>query len=240
MEGQEGWANADPFAVSQLERSNSDLDLRHRFVVYGTYELPFGKKFSGLSKALAKGWAVNTLIGVNSGNPFTITDNFSNNSTVFPPAVGASTPDRPLQVASASVSNQSIAEWFNRNAFVVPQAFACTNPSPNPSNLPCLSGFSTIGNTPRNSLYGPGFRHLDFSLSKNFQMTERFNLQFRSEFFNITNHPSYFIANNQNNDATTNLVPAQGATPSPAFGQIVRTNPNYTPRTIQLALKVLF
>ena len=231
MEGQEGWGNADPFAIHQLERSNGDLDLRHRFVVYGTYELPFGKNFSGVSKTLAGGWAVNALVAVNSGNPFTITDNFSNNNTVFPGSVGGPTPDRPLQIASASVSNQSIGEWFNRNAFVVPPGFTATGPN---------SGFSIIGNTPRNSLYGPGFHHLDLSLFKNFQMTERFNLQLRSEFFNITNTPSYFIANNQNNDATTNLVPLQGNAASPAFGQIVRTNPNYTPRTIQLALKLLF
>ncbi|HLJ30172.1 MAG TPA: hypothetical protein VKY85_27555, partial [Candidatus Angelobacter sp.] len=67
-----------------------------------------------------------------------------------------------------------------------------------------------------------------------------FKLQFRSEFFNITNTPSYFIANNQNSDSTTNLVPLQGNAPNPAFGQIVRTNPNYTPRAIQLAMKVTF
>ena len=234
MEGQEGWGNADPFDIAQLERSNSDLDLRQRFVAYGTYELPFGKNFSGLSKTLAAGWAVNALIGANSGNPFTITDNFSNNNTAFPGSAGAQTPDRPLQVASASVSNQSIAEWFNRNAFVVP----CSGPVGS-TNF-CPGGFGIIGNTPRNSLYGPGFHHLDMSLFKNFKMTERFNLQLRSEIFNITNTPTYFIANNQNNDATTNLVPLQGNAPSSSFGQIVRTNPNYTPRTIQLALKLLF
>ena len=228
MEGQEGWGNADPFAVHLLERSNSDLDLRQRFVVYGTYDLPFGKSLSGIPKTLLGGWTTNVLLGVNSGNPFTITDNFSNNNTVFPGSVGGPTPDRPLQIAPASVSNSSIGQWFNRNAFVVPPGF---NP---------VTNTSIIGNTPRNSLYGPGFRHLDFSLFKNFTMTERFKLQFRSEFFNITNTPSYFIANNQNSDATTNLVPLQGQTPSPAFGQIVRTNPNYTPRTIQLALKLLF
>lgn len=221
-EGQEGWGNADPFAIHQLETSNGDLDLRHRFVVYGTYDLPFGKNFSGLSKTFLGGWSTNLLLAWNSGSPYTITDNFTGLSqNVYPGSFGASGPDRPLQVAPAGLSNPSIGEWFNRNAFVIPAP-------------------GVIGNAPRNGLFGPDFRHVDFSLFKSFRMTERFNLQFRTEFFNITNTPSYFIANNQNSDSTTNLVPAAGTAPNTAFGQIVRTNPNYTPRTIQLALKLLF
>jgi hypothetical protein len=221
FEGQEGFGNANPFNIHGLETSNSDLDLRNRFVTFATYELPFGKSLSGFRKTALGGWQTNILFTWDSGNPFTITDNFTNGQTVFPGVLGAAGPDRPLQIAPAGVSNPSIARWFNPNAFVVPPA-------------------GVTGNTPRNSLYGPHFRHLDFSLFKSFQVTERFKLQLRSEFFNITNTPSYFIANNQNSDATTNLTPAAGAAPNPAFGQIVRTNPNYTPREIQLALKFLF
>jgi hypothetical protein len=221
-EGQEGWGNADPFAIHQLETSNGDLDLRQRFVVYGTYDVPFGKNFSGMKKTLLGGWTTNLLLAWNSGSPYTITDNFTGQSqNVYPGTFGASGPDRPLQIAPAGISNPSVSEWFNRNAFVIPPA-------------------GVIGNAPRNGLFGPDFRHVDFSFFKNFQLTERFNLQFRSEFFNITNTPNYFIANNQNDDSTTNLVPVAGTAPNTAFGQIVRTNPNYTPRTIQLALKLLF
>jgi hypothetical protein len=221
FEGQEGWGNANPFNIQALETSNSDLDLRHRFVAYSTYELPFGKNFSGFSKTLFGGWQTNAILIWNSGSPFTITDNFTNGQTVFPGALGAAGPDRPLQIAPATVSDPNVAHWFNPNAFVVPPP-------------------GVIGNTPRNSLFGPQFRHFDFSLFKDFQVSERTKVQLRSEFFNVTNTPSYFVANNQNSDATTNLPPVAGATPSPAFGQIVRTNPNYTPRAIQLALKLLF
>lgn len=222
FEGQEGFGNENPFNIHALETSNSDLDLRQRFVVFGTYELPFAKNFTGMSKMLLGGWSTNMLLAWNSGSPFTITDNFTGLSqNVFPGALGASGPDRPLQIAPAGIANPGVSEFFNRNAFVIP-------------------GPGVMGNTPRNSLYGPDFRHLDFSLFKNFELTERFKLQFRSEFFNITNTPSYFVANNQNSDSTTNLVPAQGTAPNPAFGQIVRTNPNYTPRSIQLAMKLTF
>ncbi len=222
FEGQEGWGNANPFNVQALETGNSDLDLRHRFVAYSTYELPFGKGSSGARKMAFGGWQTNVILIWNSGSPFTITDNFTGNSqNVFPGSVAAAGPDRPNQIASAALSNPSIAEWFNRNAFVIP-------------------GPGVIGNEPRNGLFGPHFRHFDFSLFKDFQLKESLKMQFRTEFFNLTNTPSYFVANNQNSDATTNLVPQPGSAPGTAFGQIVRTNPNYTPRAIQLALKLLF
>ena len=222
FEGQEGWGNANPFNVQALETGNSDLDLRHRFVAYSTYELPFGKGSSGARKMAFGGWQTNAILIWNSGSPFTITDNFTSNSqNVFPGAVAAAGPDRPNQIAPATLSNPSISEWFNRNAFVIP-------------------GPGVIGNEPRNGLFGPHFRHFDFSLFKDFQLKESLKMQFRTEFFNLTNTPSYFVANNQNSDSTTNLVPLQGSAPNTAFGQIVRTNPNYTPRAIQLGLKLLF
>jgi hypothetical protein len=222
FEGQEGWGNMNPFNIQALETANSDLDLRHRFIAYTTYEIPFGKNLSGASKMLLGGWQTNVLLIWNSGSPFTITDNFTGNSqNIFNGAVGAAGPDRPLQIADAHLSNPSISEWFNRDAFVIP-------------------GPGVTGNTPRNSLFGPSFRHFDFSMFKDFALKESIKMQFRAEFFNLTNTPSYFIANNQNSDSTTNLVPAQGSAASPALGQIVRTNPNYTPRAIQLGLKLLF
>ncbi len=219
-EGQEGFGNADPFNIKGTETANSDLDLRHRFVLSGTYDLPFGKNFSGIKKMVIGDWQTNTIFVWNSGSPYTITDNFTGTSNNVLGSLGGG-PTRPNQVASASVPNPNVSEIFNRNAFVIPE-------------------LGMIGNTPRNSLFGPQFRHFDFSLFKQFALKEKLNMQFRAEFFNLTNTPSFFVANDQNHDSTTNLVPAAGAVANQAFGQIVRTNPNYTPREIQLALKFLF
>ncbi len=213
-EGQEGFGNADPFAIKQFETGNSDLDLRHRFVGTATYELPFGKNFTGAKKLALAGWQANTVLIWNSGSPFTITDNFTGFANSVFNGIGGG-PTRPDQVAPATLSNPSINEWFNTGAFVIPT-------------------LGTIGNTPRNSLYGPSFRHFDLSIFKDFTVTERIKLQFRAESFNLTNTPSYFVANNQNDAPTTNAV--QGA----GFGKIVITNPNYTPRALQLALKLIF
>jgi len=213
-EGQEGFGNADPFAIQRFETGNSDLDLRHRFVGAVTYELPFGKNFTGAKKLALAGWQANTVLIWNSGSPFTITDNFTGFANSVFNGIGGG-PTRPNQIATATLSNPSINEWFNPAAFVIPP-------------------LGTIGNTARNSLYGPSFRHFDLSLFKDFTLTERVKLQFRAEAFNLTNTPSYFVANNQNDAPTTNAV--QGA----GFGRIVITNPNYTPRALQFALKLVF
>jgi len=213
-EGQEGFGNADPFAIQRFETGNSDLDLRHRFVGAVTYELPFGKNFTGAKKLALAGWQANTVLIWNSGSPFTITDNFTGFANSVFNGIGGG-PTRPNQIATATLSNPSINEWFNPAAFVIPP-------------------LGTIGNTARNSLYGPSFRHFDLSLFKDFTLTERVKLQFRAEAFNLTNTPSYFVANNQNDAPTTNAV--QGA----GFGKIVTTNPNYTPRALQFALKLVF
>lgn len=219
-EGQEGFGNANPFNIKGTETANSDLDLRHRFVLSGTYELPFGKSFSGIRKMALGGWQTNTVLVWNSGSPYTITDNFTGTGNNIFGSIGGG-PTRPNQIAPATVPDPNVSQFFNRNAFVIPQ-------------------LGVIGTAPRNGLFGPHFRHFDFSLFKDFPLKERLKMQFRAEFFNLTNTPSFFIANDQNHDATTNLVPAAGSAPNPAFGQIVRTNPNYTPREIQLALKLLF
>jgi Carboxypeptidase regulatory-like domain len=213
-EGQEGFGNADPFDIKKFETGNSDLDLRHRFVGTVTYELPFGKNFTGAKKLVLAGWQANPVLIWNSGSPFSITDNFTGFANSVFNGIGGG-PTRPNQVAPATLSNPSINEWFNTGAFVIPT-------------------LGTIGNTPRNSLHGPSFRHFDLSIFKDFTVTERVKLQFRAEAFNLTNTPSYFVANNQNDAPTTNAV--QGA----GFGKIVITNPNYTPRALQLALKLIF
>jgi hypothetical protein len=224
LEGQEGFGNADPFALKRFETGSSDLDLRHRFVVTSTYELPFGKSFTGAKKIGLAGWQVNGILVWNSGTPFSITDNFTGfGNSVFNGIGGG--PTRPNQIAPAGLPNPSNAEFFNNNAFAVP-----------------LLG--TIGNSGRNTLYGPSFRYFTFSVFKDFAIRERLKLQFRTEIFNLTNTPSFFIPNNQNDHATTNQVPTAdqiaAGTVSPAFGQVVVTSPNYTPREIQFALKLLF
>ena len=86
---------------------------------------------------------------------------------------------------------------------------------------------------------GPGFNRVDFSVFKNFPISERVNLQFRSEFFNIANHPTFNAPNFGGNGVVA--VSGSGNYNSSNFGEIGSTRlAPYDPRQIQFALKLLF
>ena len=98
-----------------------------------------------------------------------------------------------------------------------------------------MSGLDALGGGPTQAT-GPGFSRLDFSLFKDFKLTERFRLQFRSEFFNILNHPNF------NAPGTgAGAIPGSLDFKSPNFGLIgsTRDAPN-DPRQIQFALKLYY
>ena len=101
-----------------------------------------------------------------------------------------------------------------------------------------LTGLGALGGAP-SQIPGPGFHRLDFSTFKDFQLSERFRLQFRAEFFNILNHPNF----NAPGFGGNGVVAISGATnfTSPNFGEIgsTRDAPN-DPRQIQFALKLYF
>jgi hypothetical protein len=197
-----------PFDNS-IDRGNSDLDLRHRLVATANYALPFGRSMTGFEGAAVKGWQVNFIDVWETGSPFTIVN--PNPGVSGAHYFGGNT-DRPDQVGDPSLSNPGLSEWFNTAAFA-----------------PQLPG--TIGTTRKNSLFGPHFRHFDFSIFKDFKVTEASTVQFRAEFFNLTNTPSF--GNPGVNNGNNNIA-------SGSFGQITTVSTNYTPRQIQFVLKYLF
>ena len=101
-------------------------------------------------------------------------------------------------------------QWFNPAAFILPPA-------------------GTYGDLGRGTYTGPGLAALDLSLFKDFLVTERITLQFRSEFFNILNHTNF---------GTPNAIVFSGAAISPSAGLITTTAT--TSRQIQFGLKLLF
>ena len=154
------------------EKSRSDFDIAHRFVLSYTYELPFGKgkRFAnGINRAadtIIGGW---TILGINAfqtGTPRTITaDRGVSNSDGE---------DRPDRIAGIPIypSNQDPTNWFNKAAFATPAA-------------------GTFGNSGRNIIDSPGISSVDLSIFKDFRLNERTKIQFRSEFFNMPNHPNF-------------------------------------------------
>ena len=75
---------------------------------------------------------------------------------------------------------------------------------------------------------------------KDFGLSDRFNLEFRAEAFNLTNTAGYFIENDQNQQPTTNQVAVFTPPAASVFAEVMQTNPNYLPRQLQFALKLKF
>ena len=221
--GNQGWSNADPTRIRQIEYGVAENDIQNRFALSLNYQLQYGKNFTGIKKVAFSGWQANTITVWQSGKPFTITSTGSGadnpfesdgkqhgyNNRAVPQNSGGQ--DRPNQVLSDARGTRSNAQFFNTAAF-----------APQP--------LGTVGSTKRNSLFGPDFRHVDLSIFKDFPVTERVNLQFRAESYNISNTPNFYIGNG----TTTSEFGNAG------FGQINQTDPNYTPRLFQFALKAQF
>jgi hypothetical protein len=198
--------NPSPALISNdpmYDYGNSPLDVRNRIAGSLIYEVPFGRSVHGIRGTVAGGWQVVLLGFWQTGIPFTVVDS---NAAINLPGV---TSDRPNQARSrpAALSNPSINKWFDTSAFSTQTQ-------------------GTPGDEAPDSVYGPRARALNLSLLKNTQLTERLNLQFRSEFFNITNTPTFGL-------------PGNGLT-TPTFGIISSTAANTTPRQVQFALKLLF
>jgi hypothetical protein len=219
----QGWSDADPTRIREIEYGNSENDIQNRFALGLNYELQFGKNFTGAKKVLLSGWQANTIVVWQSGKPFTIIETGSGvdnpiesdgiahgfNNRATPQNSGGQ--DRPNQIMDARLGHKTLTHFFNTAAF-----------APQP--------LGTVGNAQRNSLFGPNFRHVDLSLFKTFPVTERLGIQFRAESYNISNTPNFYMPNGNSGDAFGNS----------AFGQISATDPNYTPRQYQFALKALF
>ncbi len=226
--GGRSWGNADPTRIGQLEYGAAENDIEHRFAVSLNYEFQYGKEFTGLKKRVLTGYHFNTIGVWQSGKPFdivnggsgvdvtsrnlqnsltTVNDAFSNRAT--PQNNGG--PDRPNEVANPHVGHPTLAQYFNPAAFA-PQAIG------------------TIGNTQRDALFGPHFRHFDMSIFKDVAITERVNLQLRAEAFNVSNTPSYQILDGSGSVQLGNS----------AFGSVQNYDPNYAPRIFQFAAKAQF
>jgi hypothetical protein len=196
----------------------SALNTASQASVSASYELPFGHSqrwlndVSRVESKFVSGWQLNGIGTFLSGFPFT-------------PLIGANrsgdgdtrNPDRPSLNPSFTgpVVTGKPNQWFNPAAFVVPTP-------------------GTYGNLGRGTLTGPGLADVDFSLFKNTSITEKTNLQFRAEFFNILNRSNY------GPPSTTVFSITPGAPPavSPSAGLITTTAT--FPRQIQLGLKLIF
>ncbi len=197
-------------------RGLSGYDVRHRLVFSYVYELPFGRGrafLQGLNAAADKvlgGWELSGVTQFQGGFPTTAVMSADVN--------GDGIADRPDAVAPVTYQSR------NPNCYIVDRRNpACGVATSSFVDLP--AGSTRFGTAGRNILIGPGLNVWDFSLAKNTRFRERYNLQFRAEFFNFFNHANF----NQPN-RTTNVT-------APAFGSI---NSAQRPREMQFGLKLEF
>ena len=189
----------------------SSQDIRQRFVASYLYNLPFGRgmrygsHISQTMNLLAGGWQINGITTLQGGTPLQITAN--NVSGLGNPTEYANW-NRQNPTLDGSVRGK-LSHYFNTSAFSQPAAF-------------------TLGNAPAylNQLRSPGYNDTDLSIFKTFEATERLNVEFRTEAFNVFNHPQF-------------SSPDTGVTDT-GFGQITSSQSNTNPRQIQFGLKLLF
>jgi hypothetical protein len=173
------------------ERGLADFDQRLRWVFSFDYEIPFGGSKSKISNravdTILGGWHVGGIYTLSSGFPFSPLLGFDPSNT------GAQVAVRPNQIRNGTLPRDRRTKdmWFDVGAYPVPD--------------PNLNVFF-FGNAGRNSLIGPGSNVFDGSLRKEFAITERHRLEFRTEFFNAFNHPNYAQPDNFVDNGTAGKI----------------------------------
>lgn len=226
-------SGANSNVPTELAQQYGPVGFSHpqRFVVNYSYDLPFGQHTGALG-ILANGWNVSGVTTIQDGTPLTITD--QNGGTVYDlggydtaraqmcPGSSYSSIATPGGIESRLGGPAGGPGYLNINSF-------CSPPLA-PNGLAAgISGAPTLfGNSGAGVILGPGNFNWDISIVKNFRITERQQVIFRTEFFNAFNHAQF------SNPPAADLAVS---TPS-TFGQITTTSVN--PRILQFALKYIF
>ena len=219
-------ANNAPGLVSNpvnlaADKGLATFDVRNIGVVNVLYELPFGRGrqfdggYGGWTGRLIGGWALSSIITVQSGFPITpqLSYNPSNSGDTRNPVRPFLNPDFTAKVVTGSPN-----QWFNPAAFIAP---------------PSTSGFA--GNLGRDTYIGPGLTTSDFSVLKDTKLRERLELQFRAEIFNLLDRANF----NTPNLIVSVLQPGSTTPTSSGVGGLI-TGTSTNSRQVQFGLKLLW
>ncbi len=214
--------------TQKLDWGLSQLNLNDTFTASILYDLPFGKgkryggNMGGVANAILANWQVNLIQRAESGFPLFVVDS-ANTGPTFGGQPGAG----------------NTGQYFNYNF----DSFNRPDIVGDPNGPHCLPGtvFNTcafahapageLGTAPRAPVYGPRFVNTDFSIMKDFPFRERMKLQFRAEFFNLFNHPQFYMGGYGDTGE-------QDINTTSSFGVINQQLNN--PRLIQFALRLNF
>jgi hypothetical protein len=204
------------------ERSLSSQDVSQRLVISYVLDLPFGhgkaylSGMSGAADRVVSGWGVDGITTFQRGFPLKIS--YSGSTPLEGANLGVANV-RPDVVAGCDkkAGGGTVANWFNTDCFTTPPDWG-------------FGGESRVDSV----LRGDGAKNFDFAIFKRTTIAERFGIEFRTEFFNLFNHPQFGIPGEGfNGTAATPTTPAGNG-----FGQVTNTYGN--PRLIQFALRFQF
>jgi hypothetical protein len=213
----------DPFNLS-LSRGLSDFDVRHRLSANFSYDLPFGpgrrflSKSTGAARLLVQGWQLNGILSAESGLPVSPIFTFDQDRD------GSIDNEQRPNLAPGVTripTNVSNTLLFDPTVFVIPAV-------------------GTRGTLGRNTIEGPGLITFDPSITKSFPLNAdgSRSIQFRTEIFNVFNHPNFAIPEVGNLTVFTSVDSAGKGVLNPTAGQITKTSTSS--RQIQFSLRLVF
>jgi hypothetical protein len=244
------------------EYASSDFDIRHRLTLTASYEIPGIKGFG----QLLEGWKLNTIVSLQSPQPWNIfdpTNNFSGSgdkadrwdffgnpadfrsgSSSIPYCTG---PNACSQTSGISTISTTTPDAWSKCTAVARDAgtLAAGGCFVSGTGVMTPPAPGTFGNMGRNIFRDSGFKNVDFSIFKTFTFKERYSAQFRVEFFNLFNHPIISNPNGASNGGNSGDDPSSGS----GFGcgcatpDVVAGNPivgSGSARAMQLGLKLTF
>lgn len=218
----------------KLERGSSDFDVRHAFSGAVTYDVP-SVQFGWAGKIFLDNWAVDGIVSAHTATPIDIST-----GTSLPGAGGSSSITRP-----DIVPNEAL---YLSGAACEAAGGSTVNgvPTPCPGGKGLNPAAFTIpasgqqGNLGRNVLRGFGAWQIDTALRRQFNLTERMNLQFRAEFFNILNHPNFADFNSDMRNTSFGVSTSTLAQSLSASGGLSQLYQFGGPRSIQFGLRLSF
>jgi hypothetical protein len=224
------------------ERSNADSDIRHRFTLAATYQLPSTPGYA----QLLQGWRLNGIFTAQGGSPLFYYDSSDDISGT------GSFNDRwnfsgdPSKIHWSQYHPLPFYAYDGSPGSTNPACDAVADPG-QLSSYGCFAGPGWVitppepgqfGNMGRNIVYGPGFVNLDFSVIKTFSFHEKAKLELRGEFFNILNHANFASVDTDLSDGFSGTVGQAFSTPD-----IAASNPvigSGGSRHIQLGAKIIW
>ena len=241
-----------------LDRGNSDIDIRSRFVLSPIWDTPWFKGRSNWKGQALGGYHISGIYTVRSGTPFTYVDSNNTLNAAYQQGIVRYTPapgGGPIQyTARKAIGSLGANDFLLAN---LPPAMAVGNPNlgPSPNNGGSLSplqaaetGISDFGPYPatmtrRNQFYGPGAWNFDLAASKSFPIKEGVSLELRAEGFDLLNHHNLYVLETETDVANFGYTNASGLPVSPQIQAKkggVNGGASDERRFGQLALKINF